>query len=112
MGTDRERGQSRATIVRDEQQFDEHVFETQYEYGAETDELTVILIDAIAETEGISPAEVAPRINESVDPDAMERVLRPLPDGSERDGRLTFYLLGYRITVRSDGTVRIFEADG
>jgi len=85
------------------------VFETQYEYGSETDGLTVIIIDAIANAMDTSPTEIVPKINESVDPDALERILRPLPDGTERDGYLTFYLVGFRITVDSDGTVSIYD---
>lgn len=109
MGTNRKQTQSQPRHERTGGGIEEPVFETRYEYGGKTDGLTVVLIDAIAEVEGISPAQVAPKITESVDPDAMERVLRPLPDGTERNGRLTFFLLGYRITVRSDGIVRIFD---
>jgi hypothetical protein len=87
----------------------EPIFETQYEYGSETEGLTVVIIDAIADAMGVSPTEVAPRISDSVDPDAMERVLRPRPDGTERSGRLTFYLCRFRVTIDSDGTVTIHE---
>lgn len=85
------------------------VFETTYEYGEAKDGLTVVIIDAIADALDVSPTEVVPRISESVDPDALERILRPLPDGTEREGHLTFFLMDYRITVFGDGTVRIVE---
>lgn len=111
MGTNREQTQSQPRHGRLDEPFEEPVFETRYEYGGQTDGLTVVLIDAIADVKGISPADVAPKITESVDPDAMERVLRPLPDGTERNGRLTFYLLDFRITVSSDGMVRVFAGD-
>lgn len=87
----------------------ELVFQTEYEYGTETDGLTVVIVDALASETDVSPTELVPCISESVDPDALERVLRPLPDGTRRDGRLTFYLLEFRITIDGDGTVSIYD---
>lgn len=85
------------------------VFETQYDYNGSSDSLTVVIIDAIAAELGISPTEVVPQISDAVDPDALERILRPRPDGSRRNGTLMFYLLDFRITVESDGRVRIHD---
>lgn len=85
------------------------VFETTHEYGTETDELTVLIVDAIASELNVSPAKFVSKINEAVNPDAMERILRPLPDGTKRNGQLTFFLHGFRISIHGDGTVRIFD---
>lgn len=86
------------------------VYETTYDYGEAKDGLTVVIIDAIADALDVSPTEIVPRISESVDADALERVLRPLPDGTQREGHLTFFLMDFRITVFGDGTVRIVES--
>ncbi|MBV0923842.1 hypothetical protein KTS45_06460 [Halomicroarcula limicola] len=85
------------------------VFETTYEYGTETDELTVLIVDAIADEMDVSPVKFVSKINEAVNPDAMERILRPLPDGTKRNGQLIFFLHGFRISIHGDGTVRIHE---
>lgn len=84
-------------------------FETTYEYGETIDGLTVTIVDGLSEVRDVPPTEIVPRMNESVDPDALERIFRPLPDGSRRRGSVTFYLLDCRVTVDSHGTVRIYR---
>lgn len=109
MGTDSSTGQLEATSIEDDGA-PTPVFETQYEYSDASDSLTVIIIDAIADELDISPTEVVPKISEAVDPDALERILRPLPDGQQRNGTLVFTLLDFRIRIESDGIVRMYDA--
>lgn len=61
------------------------------------------VLDAIAEKEETSPAEFDQLLSESIDPDTLERVFRD----EDRDGRVTFSYLGYRIEVRADGQVSV-----
>ncbi|MFB6166125.1 MAG: HalOD1 output domain-containing protein [Haloarculaceae archaeon] len=90
----------------------EPAFETTYEYGDQIDGLTVTIVDGVATVRDVSPMEIVPRVAESVDPDALERIFRPLPDGTRRRGSVTFYLVGCRITVDSEGVVRIYDDAG
>ena len=109
MGANSEQQQTSRAVGEQARNDPELVFQTEYEYGNETDGLTVVIVDALADETDVSPTEIVPRISESVDPDALERVFRPLPDGTRRDGRLTFYLLEFRISVDGDGTVSIYD---
>lgn len=109
MGANSEQQQASRAVEEQARSEPELVYRTEYEYGNETDGLTVIIVDALADVTDVSPTEIVPRISESVDPDALERVFRPLPDGSRRDGRLTFYLLDFRISLDGNGTVSIYD---
>ncbi|MBX0295731.1 HalOD1 output domain-containing protein [Haloarcula nitratireducens] len=72
-------------------------------------ELTVTVVDAVSKAVGVSPADVVPRVNDHVDPDALDRIFRPRPDGSGREGRLTFELVNCLVEITGDGTVRVYN---
>lgn len=73
-------------------------------------ELTVTVVDAVSEAAGVSPTEVVPCVNDHVDPDALDRLFRPRPDGTPRQGRLTIELMGCRVDIVSDGTVLVYDS--
>ena len=79
------------------------------EYGG----LTPTIVTAVAEAEGVSPMEVqSPPLYEVLDTAALEAALFPagrsehVPEGNVST---EFMYRGYRITVRSDGWVRVCE---
>lgn len=81
----------------------------EHDFEDPTSELTVTVVDAVASAVEISPTEVVPRVNDKVDPDALDRIFRPKPDGTPRQGRLTFELLDCLVTVVGDGAVLVYR---
>lgn len=84
-----------------------HVVE--YDYTEPGLSLDVAIVEAVSEATSIPPTEIVGRLNDVVDTDALKRAFRPLPDDEPRTGWLTFFLCGCRITVSSDGRVRIYD---
>lgn len=73
------------------------------------------VIEAIAEAEGVRPAELTPPEYESlhavVDPEALDRLFEPRPNGATRPrGTVSFTFCGYDVTVDRDGVVALEEA--
>lgn len=83
--------------------------EVQHDFADSTAELTVTVIDAVATARDVSPTEVVPRVSDRVDPDALDRIFRPLPDGNTRQGRVAFELLDCLVVIDGDGTVRVYN---
>jgi hypothetical protein len=77
-------------------------------------ELTTAIIYAIAEAEGVSPSEVkSPPLYESVDVPAIEDAFfGPNVAGESRQGvgTVEFHHTDYRVKVRSDGWVQVYES--
>lgn len=73
-------------------------------------ELTDTVVHAVARAAGVEPIDLEP-LNESIDPDALNAIFHPRPDGTERssDCRLRFTTNGYHVVVSGDGTVRVTE---
>lgn len=78
----------------------------------ESDEqVTVTVAEALAEYTGV-PAYELPPLYDSVDPDALDAVIRTLdPEGAEGRSCVTFSALNsdYLVTVHADGGVEIDE---
>lgn len=88
---------------------DDHlVYDQHVDFGGPS-ELPVTIVEAIAEVRDADVTELVPRIHRAVDPDALERIFRQHPDGHERDGWVTFFLCGCRITVDSTGRLSIYD---
>lgn len=87
------------------------VYETRIEYGG-TEEVAVTVVDAIAEVRDRPVSELVSRIDEAVEPDALDRIVRPLPDGTPRTGRVTFPLCDCLVRLSGDGRLRIFDLGG
>lgn len=87
---------------------DNLVYETRIEYRG-TEEVAVIIVDAIADVKDVPVANLVGRIDDAVDPDALDRIVRPLPDGTPRSGRVTFSLCDCTVRLSGDGRLQIFE---
>lgn len=62
----------------------------------------------VAKASGGQPSEVVERLLERTDGDALDRLLRPLPGGTERvDSRLLLSIDGYEVAVTPDGTIEL-----
>lgn len=63
---------------------------------------------AVGDESGVDAATVTERLVEWTDADAVNRLLRPLPDGSERsNSRLLLSLDGYEVAVEPDGSITV-----
>ncbi|WP_135303675.1 HalOD1 output domain-containing protein [Haloarcula amylovorans] len=66
---------------------------------------------AIADAEDIEPAQVASRVYDVVDPDALDRLFRPANDQTRReDAQLFFRLDDYEITIQGGELVVVRPA--
>lgn len=75
-------------------------------------DLSTVLVQALADVKGVDPIEI-PRLNDVVDPDAMNAIFRAKPDGTPREGgRLAFTLSGAEVVVHGDGRIQITPAEG
>ncbi|ARS88323.1 HalOD1 output domain-containing protein [Natrarchaeobaculum aegyptiacum] len=68
------------------------------------------VIDAVADAEGIDPADLRPPaydpLHAVVDPDSLDALFSDRADGAPRPtGCVTFSYCGYVVTVASDGSV-------
>lgn len=72
-------------------------------------ELIVDIVEVIADVRDLSPTELLPTIYESVDTDGLERVFRPHPNASNRQGWVTFFFRDCRIVVSADGHLQVFD---
>lgn len=81
----------------------------EHDFDDPTSELTVSIVDGVASAVGVSPTAVVPQVNDTVDPDALDRLFRPKPDGTPRSGIVAFELLECTVVVQGDGTIRIYE---
>jgi hypothetical protein len=64
--------------------------------------MTVLAVEEVADArmEKMTP------LQESIDPDALDAIFGPRPDGTSRtDLSVTFQFEGYEVTVESDGTI-------
>lgn len=80
------------------------------------EELTTAIIYAIAEATGVSPGELkAPPLYEFVDVDGIKQTFFSLGnngDSRQGTGSVEFPYMEYRVEVRSDGWVRVYERTG
>ena len=76
-------------------------------------ELTTVIVYAIAEAKGCAPNEVrSPPLYESVDVPAIEAAFfgpTGADDLRQGVGTVEFQYTGYRVKVRSDGWVQVYE---
>lgn len=68
-------------------------------------EVSVRILDAVAEREGTSPLEFDRLLSDAIDPDALDALLR----GEYREVAVTFPYMGYRVRVESDGRVEVSD---
>ena len=72
--------------------------------------LSIAVIIAIAEHEGVDPVELDTPLYEVVDPDALDALFSGHRDGTGSPrGHLSFSYNGYEVHVTSDGDVRVSD---
>lgn len=65
------------------------------------------VVEALAEAAGVDSVDLPP-LYDAVDPDALDSLFAPRPDGSPRVGcRVSFRFDGYQVTVHRDGEVQV-----
>lgn len=75
------------------------------EYEVDDDQqLTVELLEAIAEREDADPAALTPPLYEAIDPTALEQLFAATATDDDRRGRVEFSYRGYRIEIHFDET--------
>jgi hypothetical protein len=75
----------------------------------ETD-LSIAVIEAIAEAKGIEPTELEATLYDAVDPDALDRLFTDRGDEALA-GRVVFDLGAHEVTVQSNGDVLVRQVD-
>lgn len=76
--------------------------------------LSLKVISAIAEREGVDPVEIEPpeyeALYEVCNPEALDSLFAPRENGTPRTrGRVSFVFCGYDVVVTSDGTVEVTD---
>ena len=70
------------------------------------------VVEAVAGAEDVSPTALSRPLNDVVDPEALDSLFEPQPDGRPRDaGRVEFGYYGYTVVVYGDGSVELEDAD-
>ncbi|MCU4801612.1 hypothetical protein OB920_14630 [Halobacteria archaeon HArc-gm2] len=71
-------------------------------------ELTTTLAHAISDVTGIDVTDTGFTLNDHVDPEALDRLFAPKPDGTPRtNGHLSFTVWNHQVTVYSNGQIAI-----
>lgn len=86
---------------------DRLLYESRISYE-EREEVAVTIVDVISEVRNRPVSELVSRIDEAVDPDALDRIVRPLPDGTPRTGWVTFRLCDCTVRLSGDGLLHIY----
>lgn len=87
---------------------DNRLVDTQVTFDGRGD-VAVMVVDEISEERDESVTALVSRIDEAVDPDALNRIVRPLPDGTSRTGRVTFFFCDCLVRLHSSGRLQIFD---
>jgi len=77
------------------------------------DRVSLLVLDAVADAEGVSAAELPSPLYQIVDPEALDQLYEPSPEVSTQ---LTFTYMGHTVDVTPDGRVSVdgiaYEPDG
>lgn len=73
---------------------------------AQGESVSTTVVQTIAEREGVEPVDLTPRLYEVVDPDALEKLFRPL-DRAESSGVRVELAYGDRTVVVGPGDVEV-----
>lgn len=77
-----------------------------------TDSVVEEVLTAVGSVQGMDLTEAIP-LAEVVDPDALEELFEPVADGlADVAGFVVFTFEGLRVTVRSEGLVRVVPEHG
>lgn len=70
--------------------------------------VSTAVIGAVADANGVDAIDLEPRLDDAVDPDALERLFRYGASGEPRSaGRVSFRMAGCDVVVRSAGRVTV-----
>jgi hypothetical protein len=90
-----------------QQQSQGNVHVVNHDFGGSA-ELTTTLAHAIADVTGIDVTDTEFTLTDHVDPEALDQLFRPKPDGTHRmNGHVSFSIWGYQVTVHSTGQITI-----
>lgn len=79
---------------------------------AEASNLSQLVVEAVADAEGVDPLELSSPLYEVIDPDALDQVFAVTSTDGRRDGQVTLSYNGYEVTVCGDGYVTVEEREG
>ncbi|WP_255194912.1 HalOD1 output domain-containing protein [Halorarius litoreus] len=72
--------------------------------------LTVTVSLALAAVTDHEPATLVPEFSKHVDPDALDRMFRPLPNGDLRKGGpLHLHIAGHDVEIHNTGRIEIYD---
>lgn len=75
---------------------------------SEPDPVCTAIVAAVADAKGVDPLDLDQRLNDVVDPDALERLFRDAHPGEGRtSGHVAFTLADCEVTVSAVGTVTV-----
>ncbi|WP_433624257.1 DUF7504 family protein [Halomicrococcus sp. NG-SE-24] len=70
--------------------------------------LGTLVVEAVAESAGVTPPELDTSLYDVIDPDALDALFASRRNGVERtDGQVTFSIHGHYATVSADGVVEV-----
>ena len=79
----------------------------QHEFGG-TSDLTTTLVHAISDVTGADVTQAEASLVNFVDPEALDRLFEPSPDGTPRpNGHLSFTMWDHQVTVYHNGQIAI-----
>jgi len=68
------------------------------------------VIEAVAEREDVRPTELSRPLSDVIDPEALDSLFEPQPDGRPRsEGRVEFEYYGYTVVVDTGESVTLEE---
>lgn len=69
--------------------------------------VTEVIVDAVADAEGVSPLELEPPLYAAVDPDALEQFVASVRGPNAGEVEVSFEYAGHDVTVTGAGDVRV-----
>lgn len=75
--------------------------------GRPVDSIATAIVETVATEEGVDPVDLDVPLYSAIDPDALDRLFRSAPAGTDIDGRVTFTYAGYGVTVHATGAVHV-----
>jgi len=83
----------------------------QIEFNPQTESVSEVLITAVAAREDVPPTEL-PIVNDFIDPEALDALFEPRPDGTARqtDCTIFFTYADYEVRVQADGIISLSPA--
>lgn len=72
--------------------------------ASQSEEIATTVVSAVADADETDPMELAPKLYEFVDPDALERLV-----ATDSDVRISFAAFGYCVTVSTAGQIEVTQ---